>query len=462
MPDYAGSKLSPLRYESAFSQVARLVMLNEMTAAQFLRLAGRKQRDRYWDVSNSRFLQIEEFQWRLSDSHIPSKVYDIFDIRFRSAVLRVCDECIGSMYHSLWHQCWLVSECPLHGCPLRTVCPFCNRSYGNYTFSQAVDNRFSCPYCMNGLSMEPATIVRHLNFRSAAARLETAFAGFYRQLSSIAVMSQRLSHLERLFPFKKVNTWWPERRSVWDVMRDVGLAHPKRAQMRPEMTWLILPSSHHHIFRDSTELDLAYNETIDSLRRWLIQSYPQLADAGERPALFDERGIPRTDLWPPEFLAYMLLRCHVEENSRSWGVHTAAAGIHRTSSIRIACRTWWSNTCWPKGYVRPEWVQAMVYGRFAALYWAAKNGVLAGKRFQADDYVVPCFWSNRPWEPDITAVVFPSIDGMPLGRFNPSPLRLKDAVEIFYRDGVSRRRELLAVKRAEIVGQRCPPIDQGT
>jgi hypothetical protein len=104
----------------------------------------------------------------------------------------------------------------------------------------------------------------------------------------------------------------------------------------------------------------------------------------------------------------------------------------------------------------------MVYGRFAALYWAAKNGVLAGKRFHADDYVVPCFWSKRAWEPDITAVVFPSIDGMPLGRFNPSPLRLKDAVEIFYRDGVSRRRELLAVKRAEIVGQRCPPIDQGT
>ncbi|SIO48304.1 hypothetical protein SAMN05444172_2249 [Burkholderia sp. GAS332] len=461
MPEYAGSELSYLPYESAFSQVARIVTLNEMTASQFLRLAGRKEGDREWDVSNSRLLQLDGFQRCLPDSEMFEKVYDIFDMRFCSSSLRVCDQCIGSMYHSLWHQCWIVRTCPVHGCQLRTVCPFCKKPYGNCTFSQAVRHRFSCRRCGNSLSMEPATIVRHLAFRNVAAQLDVAFVTFYRQLRRLSVLSQRLSHLEKLFPFKMVNKWWPEGRSYWDVTRDVGLAHEKKPQSSPEMTWLVWPSSHQPEFRDRSEFNLAYDWTIDSLKRWLMQSNPRLADAGERPELFDERGFPRTDLWPPEFLAFMLLRYHVEEDAPSWGLRTSTAGIRRASN-QLACHTWFNNNNWPRGCARVEWVQAMAYGRFAALYWAAKYGVLADRKFEGDDYVVPCFWSNRAWEPDIAAVVFPTIDGMPLGRFDPSPLRLKDAVEIMYRDGVSRQRESLVARRAELGRQSFPPVSQGT
>ena len=449
MPEYVGSKLSPLAYESAFSQVARLVMLNEMTAAQFLRLAGRKPGDRHWDVSNSRFLPIDEFQWRLSDAEISGKRYSIFDIRFSSEALRVCDQCIAGMYHSLWHQCWIVRECPLHGCLLRTVCPHCDQPYGNYTFSQAVKNRFSCRHCANSLSVEPVTIARHLNLRRTAARIEVAFASFYRQLRTVVVTGQRLSYLEGRFPFREVNAWWPERRSCWDVMRDAVFVHRQQAGMPPRLTWLVWPSSHHDAFRYRSEVDLAYSETLHLLKRWIADRHPGLTGTGERPELFDGDGVPRTDLWPPEFLAFMLLRWHVEENPQSWGLHTAAAGVPRASHFDIVCRTWWNrNLVRSEGFARAEFFQAMVYGRFAALYWAAKNGMLDGKRFQGDDYVLPCFWEQRTWEPDIAAVVFPTIDGMPLGRFDPSPLRLKDAVEVLYRDGLSRQRECTAMRRA--------------
>lgn len=101
--------------------------------------------------------------------------------------------------------------------------------------------------------MEPATIVRHLAFRNVAAQLDVAFVTFYRQLRRLSVLSQRLSHLEKLFPFKMVNKWWPEGRSYWDVTRDVGLAHEKKPQSSPEMTWLVWPSSHQPEFRDRSE-----------------------------------------------------------------------------------------------------------------------------------------------------------------------------------------------------------------
>ncbi|RZF24393.1 hypothetical protein EVC45_39120 [Paraburkholderia sp. UYCP14C] len=449
MPEYVGSKLSPLPYESAFSQVARVVMLNEMSAAQFLRLAGRTREDRHWDVSNSRFVPIDEFQWRPSGADLSSRRHSIFDIRFSSETLRVCDQCIAGMYHSLWHQCWIISECPLHRCPLRTVCRHCNQPYGNYSFSEAVKNRFSCRHCASSLSMEPATIVRHLNLCRAADSVEVAFADFYRQLLTITATGRRLSYLEKRFPFREVNAWWPESRSYWDVMRDVGFVHRQQAERPLGLTWLVWPSSHQDIFQHRNEVDLVYSETLHLLKRWLTDRYPGLTGTGERPELFDEHGIPRTDLWPPEFLALMLLRQHVEKDPQSWGLHTAVPGVPRTSLFDLICRTCWKrNFSRSTGCARAEFFQAMVYGRFAALYWAAKNGVMNRKRFQWDDYVVPCFWEQRTWEPNIGAVAFPTIDGMPLGRFNPSPLRLKDAVEVLYRDGLSRNRESVAMRRA--------------
>ena len=462
MPEHAGLKRPPLPYESAFGQIARLVTLNELTGAHLLRLAGRKQSIRKWRVFNSRALPIDEFQWHLSDPDTASKAYDIFDIRFCSATLRVCDQCVGSMYHALWHQCWNISHCPFHGCQLRTVCPFCNRSYGEYTFSQALRNRFSCRHCLNSLSAQPATIARHIDLRTHASRIKTALAGALRQLLILAVMGRRLSHLDSNFPFEEVNRWWSNSRSYWDVMHDVGCAYPKHARMSPALTWLVWPASSHHALLDYGEVDLTYTETIDLLRLWLIRCHPRLDDVGERPELFDESGIPRTDLWPPEFLALMLLRHHVEEDCQAWGLKTTAAGIPHTSKFNIVCKTWRSrNSPRLERCAQAEFFQAMIFGRFAAFYWAAKNGVLDGKKFQGDDYVLPCFWGQSRWEPDIAAVAFPTIDGMPLGRFNPSPLRFKDAVDVLYRDGVSRQREFLAVRRREIA-LHYPHIDQGT
>uniref|UniRef100_E1TI43 TniQ family protein n=1 Tax=Burkholderia sp. (strain CCGE1003) TaxID=640512 RepID=E1TI43_BURSG len=448
MPEYTGS--SPVPYESAFSQVARVATLNEMTAVHFLRLSGRKCEDRNWDVSNSRPLRIDEFQCGLSDVGDSSKVYNIFDVRFCASALRVCDQCVGGMYHSLWHQCWTLSHCPLHGCRLRTVCSFCNRSYGQYTFSQTVKDRFLCRHCANSLSMEPATIGRHLELRGRAAEFETAFVASYRQLGSVVVTGQRLSHLEKRFPFDKVNAWWPESRCYWDVMQDVDFVHRKQARTPPKLTWLVWPSPHHDVFQYRSEVDVAYSETLYLLKRWLIHRFPQLAEAGERPELFDDNGAPRTDLWPPEFMAFMLLRLHVEEDCRSWGVRSAEAGNPRTSRHGIVCRAWWeSNWLDSRGFACAEFFKAMVYGRYATLYWAAKNGLLDGKTFQAKDYVLPCFWQRRTGGPHIAAVVFPTIDGLPLGRFQTSPLTLKDAVEVLYHDGISIQRQSLAMRRAE-------------
>jgi hypothetical protein len=246
-------------------------------------------------------------------------------------------------------------------------------------------------------------------------------------------------------------------------MQDVDFVHRKQARTPPKLTWLVWPSTRHDVFHYRSEVDVAYSETLYLLKRWLIHRFPRLAEAGERPELFDDNGAPRTDLWPPEFMAFMLLRLHVEEDCRSWGVHFAAAGNPRTSQYEIICRAWWeSNFVQSRGFVRAEFFKAMVYGRFATLYWAAKNGVLDGKMFQANDYALPCFWQQRTGEPDIAAVVFPTIDGLPLGRFETSPLTLKDAVDVLYRDGLSMQRQSLAMRRAECGQYFSPDANQGT
>jgi hypothetical protein len=451
MPEYAGRDLSPLPFESSLSQIGRIVSLNEMSGAAFLRLTGLDDRYRKWDVANGQSVPEEiaaVMQWRYIDPGLPRKYHNVFDLPCRSAPLRVCDECIGSMYHSFWHQCWIVSECPLHGARLRNVCLFCDQPYGPYTLSHVVANRFLCKNCGSSLSSEPATIARHLQIRAGASRFSAAFLGVHQQLLRLLIATRPLWDQQTHFPFGKVGKWWPDKSPYWDVLHDVGNAYLEKARASPEMTWLVWPSAHSHIFRDYSEVDLAYTETIDSLRRWLTQRHPYLLAAGERPELLDVDGFPRTDLWPPEFLAFMLLRYHVEIGATSWGVSNGTTGVLRTSRERFVY-PWLGNAERPKGFARSEWVQAMVFGRFAAIYWAARTGTLAGKKFEADDYVVPCFWSKRNWEPDVAAVVFPPIEGMPLGRFSPSPLRLYDAVDLLRRDCISTRRELIAIRRGD-------------
>ena len=464
MPEYAGRDLSPLPFESSLSQIGRIVSLNEMSGAAFLRLAGLSDRFRRRGAANDQFVPEEiaaVMQWRYPDPGLPRRYNNLLDLPCRSGLLRVCDECIGSMYHSFWHQCWIVNECPLHGCRLRDVCLFCNRPYGLYTFSHVVAHRFSCKNCGSSLSSEPATIARHLRIRKGASRFSAAFLGVHQQLLRLLVATRPLWDQQTHFPFGKVGKWWPDKSPYWDVMQDVGNAFRKKARANLEMTWLVWPSAHSHSFSDYGEVDLAYTETVGLLRRWLTQRHPYLIATGERPELLDVDGSPRTDLWPPEFVAFMLLRYHVEIGATSWGVSGAATGVLRTSRARFVS-PWLSTAGHPKGFARSEWVQAMVFGQFAALYWAARTGTLSGKKFEAEDYVVPCFWSKRNWEPDVAAVVFPPIEGMPLGRFSPSPLRLYDAVDLVRRDCISTRREWIAIRRTGGRLTTSRPEDHGT
>ena len=209
------------------------------------------------------------------------------------------------------------------------------------------------------------------------------------------------------------------------------------------MTWLIWPVHRGQLLEDD-ECGLLYSETLWMLRDWLVRGYPECQSLGDRPALFDRQSMPILGKWPPEILAYMLMR-HRVESASTWGL-CVPTGVPSIASKTLIVLRRYDN----RWNLNAESVQAMTLGRFAAYYWWVKSGCPRSNRaFHDDRPTVACWETQRPWDASMAAIVFPPIPSMPLGRFDPSPVRLKDAVELVRGDVLSRRRLAQSSRRGE-------------
>ncbi|CAE6788935.1 hypothetical protein G2912_21420 [Paraburkholderia aspalathi] len=434
---YVGRHLPPLPHESPFSMVARTVWLNQMSGTKFQHLAGLSKSSYSKGILAQDNEMLERIFFHMGWSLEPTPTVADDWPRwsrpfFFSSRLRTCDECVSGMYHSTWHQFMGMAVCPLHGGPLRDACPTCHQPLGTYTLSTAAVCNFVCHHCRNSLSGKPLAVGDHIRFRENGRRLRTTFASSERALLRLHAGLDSLKFLGRRFPYESVNLWWPDGLMGWQIVADIQAAYQRNTPGKPALTWLVWPVQRGNRLQ-GREWYLIYSETVWRLKKWLMHRYPQCLHAGDRPELFDSRNVPRSDAWPPEVLAFMLMR-YDAESAGTWGLSAAIDGI--PDLFREA--SWFQP--FDSQNLQAESVRAMVLGRFAAYYWWVKSGCPIADRVVKYGPTLACWHIKRVWEPSIGAIAFPPIENMPLERFDPSPLRLSDALELVRRDALWGRR----------------------
>ncbi|CAG0959405.1 hypothetical protein ANRL4_00573 [Anaerolineae bacterium] len=65
--------------------------------------------------------------------------------------LRYCPECINRGYHSIFHQLYAISKCPIHDIALTEQCQHCGRKITYELNGRGKATPYSCPVCHTGL-----------------------------------------------------------------------------------------------------------------------------------------------------------------------------------------------------------------------------------------------------------------------------------------------------------------------
>lgn len=437
---YVGQNFTPLPHESSFGVVARFVWMNQMLVSNFRRMI-REGKVKYMEdigCGGNESIEwfLENFKWHLDPVVVEGAGAAYSNLLFISDRLRICAMCVDQLYHSVWHQFAGITECPLHGCSLQESCSNCRTPLGRYILSTAARG-FRCGHCHRSLSGGLPSIGGYQKLWGRRERMHWAFSSCVRKLQ---VVSGALSYFDAtgsIFLLGSLNRWWPNKTAGWDLAYDITTAYRRHGSVRPVLTWLVWNDRPGRLLRDS-DLNLIYSETLWMLRRWLTQRYPKCQTVGDRPTLFKRGGMVRQGVWPPAVMAYMLMRYHLELAS-TWGIYPPS-GIPRVDLERLVPRH-------IGNIFNAESVQALVLGRFAAYYWWVISGAAAFGNMGSEP-LPACWIVERPWDESFSAIVFPPIENMPLGRFDPSPIRLKDAVEMARCDILFKRRERQASRRS--------------
>lgn len=447
---YVGQHLPPLPHESPFGVTARFIWMNQMSASAFRRLADLSWSNCKPAIGGEGHQTLQRFYehmgWYLDPALTAAD--DAFSRLpfFFSDRLRICAGCAGRMYHSTWHQFLGLTICPLHGCPLQDTCSNCHQSLEMYSMSTATKYGFVCRHCGESLTGRRLDMGDHLLLRGDKDRMRRAFASCPRQSRWAHAVLDVLECADPEFPFASVNRWWPGKLAAQQIVSDINDARRNGTTSRPALTWLVWPVRSGP-FIPERELKIIYNKTLGILKKWIIERYPEFQLTGDMPELFDRRNVPHRSAWPPEIMAYMLMR-HNVELAKAWGLSAPVDGIlcapmEKLLSLR---KFRWQ--------LQAGSVQAMVIGLFAAYYWWVRSGCRRPRHPCRDrDFIVTACWQIcRTKGTSMVAVVFPPIEGMPLGRFDPSPLRLNDAVEMMRSDRLYVRRVVRTFKRRGCFG----------
>ncbi|WP_233838746.1 hypothetical protein [Paraburkholderia sp. ZP32-5] len=172
---------------------------------------------------------------------------------------------------------------------------------------------------------------------------------------------------------------------------------------------------------------LAYTALLGEIRNW-IKSAGRLPPVSiTRWSIFDGEGALRRGHWPSAALAYALVR-HVWEYSDDLTVHSELRPpefhFGRGCAPVDTLRTWEA----PSSDLS---VQAIVLAQFATFFWSIERLSRPSRGdFLPADRIISRFVYNT-W-PRVGNVTFPTIDGLPLGRFKNPQISVKDGLELLF------------------------------
>lgn len=188
-----GKLFEPLPQESSISVLWRFCWLNGYRSSKLSKL-GIKTRFSRVDADVCTVAETTENLIQLEfpltvESNIKSHLRRSTNLWFHSK-LKLCPLCVGSGFHSIWHQFVLLEECPLHGCRLTSCCADCNAPLGHYECSFI--QPYMCKRCARPFSGVMPEFEEMEIFREQKNSVNRAFAPFEQWLTKSASFTQRI------------------------------------------------------------------------------------------------------------------------------------------------------------------------------------------------------------------------------------------------------------------------------
>lgn len=109
--------------------------------------------DSFWHYERERFVAASG--WRVDDTEttLLRSSHEKHRSLWWSGTMRYCPICLEHLYHSYWHQCEFLTNCPFDGAPLCKECYGCGTLLPEYGFYRRILNRpYTCPKCRGPIS----------------------------------------------------------------------------------------------------------------------------------------------------------------------------------------------------------------------------------------------------------------------------------------------------------------------
>ena len=435
-----GDEFARLPHESTFSVAARVMWLNSLPFVQFSRVCGATSASKssLWGYGGGIDHNLDVLMGWTRDrcsAELHARWLSPWSPVWFVDRLRLCPECAHALYHSVWHQSRALDRCPLHGCALIEVCSQCGRAFGEYMFNRAIlQSPYECAYCCAPLTSRGSPSIRaHVEFRKSTD-LRRVFASHARRHRRAALSLVSLHPFLTLFNKTAIDRWWDTWEMIFQIAQSVG-ANVQNAD-RPEDTvsWLLWAdeasasnddigrSTQTYSDRHLEEADLVYMETLEGLKSWLTKAYGKEVPDEQHASQIKGNGPLVHEATPEAVSAYIQLRA-AWEGGQPKGLHSpigdARVARWRSPSARI----------WPATLSTLGW-EAVFRTTFAAFYWKLKRARPASGELSETAGFDTYFHYQVSPTLRISATLFPTIHGMPLGHFDPSRLRLQDAFSL--------------------------------
>jgi hypothetical protein len=435
-----GEAFTRLPHESTFSVAARIMWLNALPFGKFSKLcgvtSGRKdfwaddgRIDRHinrlmgWD--NKEYPGTSDAKWLSASS---PEVWFV-------GRLRLCPECMFGLYHSVWHQSKALERCPLHDCPLVKACWACGEEFGTYEFHGAIlRTPYDCVHCGASLTAGSAPSIReHVKFRGSM-NISGVFSPYLRQHRRAVRGMLPLAPFASSMNTHAIDGWWGTSTMIFQISRSVSTCALDQTLPEAGLSWLLWEdenvasgnavddAARKNANRRLDEADLVYMATLSDLKSWLTEAYGHLFPDEATPILVGDDGQLLRDVAPAPVMAYMLLR-GAWEGDRPQSLRSPI-GNARIIRWRSPAARIWPTTLNERGW------EAVFRGTFAAFYWKLQHTRLAYAEFTAAAGFDTYFQYQLSPVLRISAIVFPKVEGLPLGHFDPPRMRLHDAMTL--------------------------------
>jgi hypothetical protein len=450
-PKFIGQHWGPLPFESEYSIFGRVCVLNRITIGSIQRCTYFPQENR--KTSDMRRLSqtaklapfftssvLEETAGHLD----PISSMEGWGAGYFEDALCFCPFCVAALYHSGWHQLKGLERCPIHGSQLRFSCERCGGALQCHGVADPSPGQhpYRCPNCLEWICSHDPSLTLHVALRNDPNTLVRAFAPlekwrkrhlqFIHQIRRVTFFGQPAS--------QRIERWWPATDMYFRMSGHIdnlppGCEHdannPERA-----MTWLCWPVTGPAAFNSNHDDVLTYMALLSQIREWIVSEAQLPSVRVNRWHLFDDRGRLHRGKWPASALAYALIR-YVWEGNDSLTVHSELQlrAIPFSPLRRSDTFMRWNV------HNSDLSTQAVLLGQFAAFFWSIKQlQSPTYKDFVPTDTIIARFIYDKTW-PWIGNVIFPAIEGLPLGRFENPQVHVKDGLELF-RWAERRRRSL--------------------